>query len=287
MIKPLIFDKVSGFSYAQNSEDLLCKILFEEFSYEEQSAYKSVVDIGASDGITLSNSRLFVEMGFKSLLVDGDKKRYLKAKSNSAKFDNCYVSNKFVNSENCETLLELAGIEQIGILSIDVDGPDLIILRGLIDTLPQIIVIEYNPTIPLHVNFEQTILEDKLGNSALAIYQLMKTHGYFLRFATQTNLIFSIKSGDSDLALSDLLTDEETVRGVWVGYDGSVMFEGRIFLEFPWHGLDQRIRISGVPRYFKEFYGGGSLSPRKAAIWSKFRILVNLRDRILSRLDQI
>ena len=287
MIKPLINHAYGENSFAQGFEDRLCKSLFEEFETFESQEFRTIVDIGASDGITLSNSRLFVELGFQSLLVDADQHRYRALKQNSIEFSKCYVSNEYVTSENVSELLNLSQIIKIGILTIDIDGLDLYILRKFIPFDPKIVVVEYNPTIPLHVSFEQNIGQTNLGNSALAIFELMTSVGYYLRYATQTNLIFSKLPSPQNLELKDLLDDGETVRGIWVGYDGSVNFEGRQFVEFPWHGLDQRIRISGIPSLFREFFGGGNDENFKAKSWLLFKKLVNLRDRVISRIDQL
>ena len=286
MIRPIMVVQRDEKSYAQNFEDLVIRDLFEEISISEKNDLMSVVDIGASDGVTLSNSRLFVEQGFLSLLIDADIKRFTKAKQNSESFPNCVVSNQFATPENIETLLKEAHISRVGILSIDIDGLDLLILKSLRQYNAFIVVIEYNPTIPLHISFEQQPNQTNLGNSALAIYGFMLSQGYFLRFATQTNLIFSRLAPERILVLGDLLNDDETVRGIWVGYSGEVVFDGRPFLEFPWHGLDQRVRISGIPKVFREFFGGGNDHKFKARIWALAKTLLNLRDRVLSRIDQ-
>jgi hypothetical protein len=285
MIRATTVIQGSGKSYAQNFEDLVIKDLIEEIPGPEKSSLMSIVDIGASDGVSLSNSRIFVEEGFRSLLFDADANRYSKLRQNSKDFPNCSVSNEFVTPENVDFLLE--GISKIGILSIDIDGLDLLILRTLIHKIPFVVVVEYNPTIPLHISFEQRPEQSNLGNSALAIHNFLVSQGYFLRHATQTNLIFSRIAPEKMLRLEDLLNDAETVRGIWVGYNGEVVFDGRQFLEFPWHGLDQRVRISGIPKVFREFFGGGNSHQFKAKAWPLAKFALNLRDRILSRLDQL
>ena len=286
MIRPSMVVQRTEKSYAQNFEDLMVRDLFQEIPISERSVLSSIVDIGASDGITLSNSRTFVEQGFRALLIDADINRFSKLKQNSGTFANCLVSNEFATPENIENQLEKAGISKIGIISIDIDGLDLLILKSLSHYNSFIVIIEYNPTIPLHIKFEQRPDQTNLGNSALAIYDFMVLQNYYLRFATQTNLIFSRLPPIKILLLKDLLNDDETVRGIWVGYNGEVMFDGRPFLEFPWHGLGQRIRISGIPKIFREFFGGGNHNEFKASAWMFAKFILNLRDRILSRIDQ-
>ena len=141
MIKPKISHSSVGITYAQNLEDLLCKNLFDEYQDATESRFRTVVDIGASDGITLSNSRLFVELGFQALLIDGDEKRFAKAKENSQGFTNCTLVCEFVNSSNIQKLLTRANLINIGVLTIDVDGPDLSILKNLISYDPRVVVI--------------------------------------------------------------------------------------------------------------------------------------------------
>jgi hypothetical protein len=282
-------DELSGLSYAQNSEDLMCMRAAQEFGLIDDPSNFLVVDIGASDGVTLSNSRIFLEIGCSAILVDSDQRRFSSLERNSVDFSNVKLLCRKINFDyTVQSLMkEFASKFEISLLTIDVDGPDLLILHQALEFHPKIVVIEYNPSIPLHVNFQQSNFDSNLGNSAKSIFDFMIGEGYSLFNATQTNLLFhqaSLKPNSKTAQLDQYLDDSNTVKAIWVGYDGSVNFEGRQRLDFPWHGLDQLIRISGIPAYLRHFYGGSNFMQIRKFLWPKMKIILNFRDRILGKL---
>lgn len=74
-------------SYSQNGED---KIILEYF----QGHTGTLIDIGANDGVTLSNSRALIELGWSGIMVEP-------AESAFTKLDNLYKDSKTVNCINC------------------------------------------------------------------------------------------------------------------------------------------------------------------------------------------
>lgn len=61
--------------YSQNGED---KIVEELFNNNLPGYVGTLISIGENDGVTLSNSRLFVENGWKALLVEPSKTCFVK-----------------------------------------------------------------------------------------------------------------------------------------------------------------------------------------------------------------
>lgn len=70
-------------TYSQNQEDIFISKYFGDFKGR-------LLDIGANDGVTLSNSRLFIERGWVADLVEPDKKAY-------SKLLDLYYNNSNVN----------------------------------------------------------------------------------------------------------------------------------------------------------------------------------------------
>jgi len=132
-----------------------------------------VMDIGAGDGIEASNSRLFIEKyGYKGILIDGNAEQCAKAKDlykdttieiynllladqrykaklkgehwtlgNLEKDDKGKYTTKF------STWFKKQNIDQVGILSIDIENMTTTILRDIFDNLtirPNILIIEGN-----------------------------------------------------------------------------------------------------------------------------------------------
>ena len=116
-------------------------------------------EFGAWDGKHLSNTyNLIKNHNYKALLIEGDKKKFQILNSNFLN-DKVIKLNKFVEFEGKNTLdniLENNNFNKnFDFLSIDIDGNDYHIFDSLKKFLPKLISIEYNPTIPNHVNFVQ------------------------------------------------------------------------------------------------------------------------------------
>lgn len=118
--------------YSQNGEEYLLKYIFDNIG----STNKQFVDLGAWDGFHLSNTRIFTEMGWKGLLVDGKE------------FPGVFQS--FITVENILDTLDEHNIEhEFDLLSIDIDGNDYWILNEILQEFkPRVIVSEFNSEHP-------------------------------------------------------------------------------------------------------------------------------------------
>ena len=96
---------------------------------------KFLVDLGAGDGYSLSNSRYFIEKGYKAILIDGDS------------HNNEEVNEHFITMENIIELLQyhLCPLN-FDLLCIDLDGNDLYILDEVVHYYkPKVVIAEFNP----------------------------------------------------------------------------------------------------------------------------------------------
>ena len=73
--------------YSQNNEE---QIILNYFSNQPKGTF---LDIGANDGITLSNVRALAEKGWNGILIEPSKISYEKAVNNYKDFDNVFLYN--------------------------------------------------------------------------------------------------------------------------------------------------------------------------------------------------
>lgn len=183
-------NKYSKNVYSQYGEDGIINYLI---SSSKKKIYKNSIEFGGHDGKTNSNTyNLFENFNFKSIFIEGDKDRFeLLNKLNS---ENLKTINKFVEISGENTLdkiiddINFISKNEIGVLSIDIDSFDYHIFKNL-NFNPQIIVIEYNNSIPGYINYSDPPGETYLRCSAKAIQELGFQKGYITVACTVTNVI--------------------------------------------------------------------------------------------------
>jgi FkbM family methyltransferase len=117
--------------YSQNGEDGVIAELARR-----TGCPKTMVEFGAGDG-TECNSKFPSESGWTVAAFDGDPG------------SSSWVQRAFVTAENAVELVQSATLDdELGVLSIDLDGNDYWVLRQLLMVIrPQIVVAEYNATL--------------------------------------------------------------------------------------------------------------------------------------------
>jgi ABC-type multidrug transport system fused ATPase/permease subunit len=121
--------------YAQNGEE--AKI---EYILNLIGDGKYLVDLGAKDGYSLSNTRYFVEKGYQCLLIDVD----------SEAGDSKEVKKHKIFSGNVIPLLKTYKCPKVfDMLSIDLNGTDYWVLSEVLKNFqPRLIIAEFNASIP-------------------------------------------------------------------------------------------------------------------------------------------
>jgi hypothetical protein len=168
--------------------------IIEEIFNRIKTQNKICVEVGSWDGKHLSNTWiLWHEKNWSSILIEGDKNKFLSLIENTKNFENSTAINSFVSptgNNSLDRLLESQGIPtKFDLLSIDIDSDDYYIFKNLEIFTPRVIVIEYNPTIPPELDIVQEEGE-YFGASALALCQLAKEKKYKLVCCTETNCFF-------------------------------------------------------------------------------------------------
>lgn len=165
--------------YSQNGEEYRLEYIFNHIG----ETNRFFVDLGAWDGIHLSNTKIFEEKGWKGLLVDGKQ------------FDGVFKS--FITKENIVNTLRAHNVPtDFDLLSIDLDGNDYWILRHILYVYrPRVIVSEFNSEHPLHesktIEYDPDFCfdgaSDYYGYTFAAGQKLAKEFGYTIIYQ-QSNL---------------------------------------------------------------------------------------------------
>lgn len=186
------------------------------------------VEFGAWDGKYLSNTwNLWHEKGWSALLIEGEPKRVEALKGSLGNFPNVRPYCAFVglDAENrLDAILKKNNVPRnFDVLSIDIDGDDYHIFKSLEDFCPRIVLVEYNPTIPSHLELVAAP-GNYFGASALSIYKLAKQKNYSLAACTTTNLIFVHNDDFDRLGFGEPLLSEimprEAITYVVTSYSG-------------------------------------------------------------------
>lgn len=194
------------------------------------------VEFGAWDGVLFSNTANLwgFDNKWRGVLIEADSEKF-KTLTKVTKDKNVVAINTFVQPVGNDSLEEILKREEIDfssikLLSIDIDGNEFHILSNLKKLHPEIVITEYNPTIPKElelVSKENTFF----GSSARAICNLMKDMGYSILSITKSNCIFVDskfvdKFGDLNTTFEDIF-DSSGLTYVITGYDGKYAFSGQ------------------------------------------------------------
>jgi hypothetical protein len=210
--------EINGFpiekgKHSQYQEEKVLNAIFEKMG----TTSKFLVDFGAGDGHSLSNSRYFLEKGWDGLLMEGKKNNVPD------------IMHEFITAENIEKLFEKYNVpEKFDLLSIDIDGNDYWVWKAIKNYRPRVVIIEFNGTIKegisktIEYNPEHCFgNNDYYGASFEALRKLGLSKAYTLvcQVAT-TNMVFidSIEIGFHDFEIEYMASQyhPHTDIGEWV-----------------------------------------------------------------------
>lgn len=218
------------------------------------------MEFGAWDGKHLSNCRHLYENGWKGCFIEGNKSRFLDLKKNYIHDNNIVLLNIFVDSQDntLDKILSKNNIIELDLLSIDIDGKDLLSWKTLTKIKPKVVVIEFNHYIPFDVSYEDSTGES-IGNSFLAITNYASKIGYQLIHSTMSNLIFVNKDFNNKFFLE---IDQEQVfsllkptRVAFNNYGEMIFFKGyqlerKEYFRFP--SKKSFITFQPIPKFLRK-----------------------------------
>lgn len=175
---------------SQFGEDGIIEEIFRRIGETDRTC----VEFGAWDGQHLSNTwQLWHDKGWGAVLIEGDRARYDALRESLATFPKVRAVHAFVSAGGDDSLgriLARCGFEgKFDLLSIDIDGDDYHVWDAFDAPRARVVVIEFNPTIPPHLDLVQRP-GAYFGASAGALVALARRKGYLLAACTSANCIF-------------------------------------------------------------------------------------------------
>ncbi len=205
---------------------------------------KMCVEFGAWDGKHFSNCNNLVENhGWGGVMIEADAGRFPALQKTYAGYPSVSCVNRLVHFDGPNSLdailAERPSIPQsFGLLSIDIDGNDYHIWESLRNFTPDVVVIEFNPTVPNDVIFVQDrSMSVTQGSSLLAFVMLGYEKGYKLAVCTDTNAFFVRKDkfpllGVTNNSIWALYKPDQDGR-IFYGQDGTIFVVGMTHMI--WH----------------------------------------------------
>lgn len=189
-------------TYSQNGEDGMIAEILRRLEIETGTC----VEVGAHDGFTFSNTAaLWHDRGWRAALLEPNATRVRQLRKRTGGRV-CTIIDQPVGPghDDLATLLDRAAFPlEVDLLSIDVDGPDVEILRKLGRVIARVIVCEYNPTIPWPFEVEGTT-GSSIGASLATVVRAAEAGGYAVVGITTTNVLL-VRRDDID-SFADLET---------------------------------------------------------------------------------
>lgn len=147
---------------------------------------KTVVDIGAGNGVRWSNSYALLLSGWKTLGVEADSQKFALLSKVYGRFPSAHASNSLASPDNiCPLLRDFDIEENFGVLCVDIDGNDYWVLDAILTKFrPGLVVTEINENIPPPLRFvvkfdpDFQLRHHFYGYSIAALEDLCQQHNY-------------------------------------------------------------------------------------------------------------
>ncbi len=215
--------------FSQWGEDGIIQHLIKSIEIKN----KTFIEFGVEDFFESNCRFLLMKDDWKGFVIDG-------SKSNIQRLKNSYfywkhhldAVDKFITKDNIEDILATSGFENdLGILSVDLDGNDFYILEAINNFNPRILICEYNSifgcsrkiTIPYQPDFYRTNIHHSnlyWGASLAAMTYLASKKGY--------SLVGTNSAGNNAFYVrNDLLNEKVKVLSVEAAYSPSNFRESR------------------------------------------------------------
>lgn len=258
--------------HSQNGEDGVLAEIFRRIGVSDGT----FCEFGAWNGKHLSNCYALYEAGWSGFYIEGNPERFEELRTNVPD-ERVEPILAYVRTEGDSTLESIlartrrfkAGQTGLDLLSIDIDSDDLAVWRSIKTIRAKVVIIEFNPTIPLDVIYENNPEGANRGNSARAIFDYSTINNYDLVSVIGSNMIFVDRNLKHGIPVINIL-DSSIEWGVryFFGYDGTMLVASpgtsktreTEIIGVPWAG---GAFAQPVPRMFRTF----DLPPAKRKAW--------------------
>ena len=194
---------------------------------------KTFIEFGVEDFFESNCRFLLMKDDWRGFVIDGSAKNIERLKSSYFYWKHHLIAKEaFVTKDNINNILLESGFdEDLGILSVDIDGVDYFVLESIISYKPRILIIEYNSvfgsdrkiSVPYTPNFlRRNIHYSNLyfGASLAAMTHLAERKGYAL-------VGVATAGGNAFFVRSDLVSDHFQQRSVAEVFNSSNCRESR------------------------------------------------------------
>lgn len=181
--------------YSQGGEDGVIAEIFRRLG----TGWKICVEYGAGDGIGCSNTANLWRNGWRALLVEADPDLTQRAGEAIAGYD-VTLYNAAVNPDgegSIDDLLDTAGFDEVDFMSIDIDGDDYWHFCNL-RRRPRVLFVEFNPTVPPHIDLLPRGPENNFGCSALSLRRAAEQRGFTMIGIVGANMVF-VRTEDAEV----------------------------------------------------------------------------------------
>jgi hypothetical protein len=223
------------------------------------------VDVGAYDGITFSRSRnLIATHKWKGLLIESDELILSQLKKNNLDFNaNVHHQNYALSGKDSldETLRSYQVPKDFSVLTLNVYGMEYYLWESLIEFTPDIVVVQFNPTIPNDVKFIQAKnFNVYQGCSLCALLELAHYKDYELVGVTLETAFFVKRKYTyrlfEKIGLQYATLDEifsPALMHVFQLYDGTLSLQGLDRLLWNPMRIDEE-KLQVVPKSLRKFH---------------------------------
>jgi hypothetical protein len=234
---------------------------------------RTVVDIGAGDGMRWSNTYALFASGWKGIGIEFDPRKFVKLATAYKHYPEVYAARNRATPENIVPLLQSYEIEQdFSVLSLDIDGNDYWVLRAIFSRFrPWLIVTEINEKIPPPIRFvvkydpDFQLRHHFFGYSMAMLADLCEEFGYIILELEYNNAFLAPKELAGERAL-----DAETAyaRGYLNRPDRKEKFKLNFDMETV-HSLSPEKAIEFLRGFYAKFEGQFYLGLDQASIASE------------------
>ncbi len=164
------------------------------------------MEFGAADGVWLSNTRrLILEEGWNGIFAEADVEKYLQLRENyrtyGARIHCVHAAVAESGPSSIDAIIDESPFDHVDFLSIDVDGLDFDLFRGIKKHFPSFLCIEVNarmdPDYPHYVPPE--IAQDNVGQSMAVICKHAATMGPGYTPVAYTGNLFLVRNDHARL----------------------------------------------------------------------------------------
>ena len=183
---------------------------------DTNSFNKTFIDIGASDGIDMSNTFNLVVNGFSGLMFEYNSSKFSKLATIYREFEEIELHKTKITPSNCNNMIShFKEGDEIDVLNLDIDSYDFYILKELLMARTfKFLILEVNPMFPIDIDFSVTFSKDFIweenqfqGASVSVMYKLLKKHQYSVIHIDQ-NFLLALNDNYLNSDIRNLNTEE-------------------------------------------------------------------------------